>query len=186
MTSADQHDPSPDLPDEELAAAHDTLERATESLRDAIRRLHDAEDRTWRRYAADTEEALDRLRADLAVNAAELRAGRSQDKADLEGALHQAGDALRGRAEEVRVRAHIAGLDARDVAGRAWGELERAGHALGAALSDVRAETTTFTAGLRDRTTDAIGVARRALLRIAPVLDPRGAAEDGADDDVAR
>lgn len=168
MSTTEKHAAGQSGAPSDLEAAQEQLGVAMDALRTALARMRDSEESAARRYAAATEEAMNRLRADLAMTNAELKASRADDKATLEQALREATEALKGRAEESRVRLHLGRLDAVDLGTQAWERVERAGQAVTTTLAEVRQDTTEFTQTLRERASSAIGSLRRALFSFNP------------------
>lgn len=138
-------------------------EAATAALRDAIRELHRSDDEAWRRYAVDLEEATRRFDATVGVAAARLRAERAASKEDLGAVLDEVVVSWRSRADEMRVRAHVGQMDARDLVSDTVAELDLATQRLGAVIALLRGSAGDTLTSLRREATDALDDAGRIL-----------------------
>ena len=125
---------------DQVARSGADAEAATASLRDAVAALHQADDEAWRRYAVDLEEATRRFDTSVGLAAARLRAQRAASKEDLGSVLDEVVDLWRSRADELRVRAHIGRMDARDVVSDTVEELDLASQRLGTVLGRLRSD----------------------------------------------
>ena len=165
---------SPGTPpsDDELRAARADFKRASGSLQGALRRLHENEDEAWRDYAADVDDTIARMEADLAISEARLRADRAETKQELEQALDEVTLAWRQRADEIRVQTKLGEMDARDHGLVALADLEAAGHRLATLVETVRHDATEWTSALRTHAGELIGDVRGAVAGLVLVARP--------------
>lgn len=149
---------------EEVSRSGADAEAATAALRDALTALHRADDEAWRRYAVDLEEATRRFDTSVGLAAARLRADRAASKEDLGSVIDEVVRIWRSRADEMRVRAHIGRMDARDVVSDTIEELDLASQRLGTVLGQLRGDVGESLSTLRSE----VG---RALDDAAAILD---------------
>ncbi|MEO6989198.1 MAG: hypothetical protein ABI239_11185 [Aquihabitans sp.] len=141
------------------------VESASSALRRVIGDLHETQGAAWKRYAADLEQATNRLDAQLAMASARLRAEQAKSKPEIKDALTQLADVWRTRADEIRVHAHLGEMDARDVGMRGLEELDNATHRVTELATGVLDDLGESLTSLRDRVTgilDDIGQWGRA------------------------
>lgn len=138
-------------------------ESATAALREALKELHRSDDEAWRRYAVDLEEATRRFDTTVGVAAARLRAERAASKEDLGSVLDDVMASWRSRADEMRVRAHVGQMDARDLVSDTVSELDLVTQRLGVVLTRLRAEVGSTLDSMRREVTAALDDAARIL-----------------------
>lgn len=138
-------------------------ESATAALREALRELHRSDDEAWRRYAVDLEEATRRFDTTVGLAAARLRAERAASKEDLGSVLDDVMQSWRARADEMRVRAHVGQMDARDLVSDTVAELDLATQRLGAVVARLRTEVGGTLSSMRHEVTAALDDAARII-----------------------
>lgn len=157
--------------DEERPAleATESAAAAAATARAALEQLHAAEDEAWAEYSRTVDEAMQHAQSELDMAAARLRAERAASADELEHAVAQAADLVRGRIDELRVRAHLGRMDAAATASSTLDELDHAltelrqisqriGHGASSALGDLRTEAL-------EGMGSAVGVLRRLITR---------------------
>lgn len=139
-------------------------EAATAALREAVAELHRSDDEAWRRYAVDLEQATRRFDTTVGLAAARLRAERAASKEELGTVLDDVLQMWRARADELRVRVHVGGMNVRDLASDTVAELESASQRLGVVVGRLRGDAAETLTSLRDE-------ARTALDEASDILD---------------
>jgi hypothetical protein len=152
----------PDIRDKVSRSGADA-EAATAALRDALAELHRSDDEAWRRYAVDLEEATRRFDTTVGLASARLRAERAASKEDLGVVLDDVMHTWRSRADEMRVRASVGQMDARDFLAEAVAELDLATQRLVAVGARLRSEVGDSLAAMRTDVTAALDDAARIL-----------------------
>ena len=137
-------------------AVHD----ASGDLRDAVSALHEARDEAWKRYAAEVQEATIRFDAAMDLAAARLRAERAESREELADDLRDLASTWRGWADELRVQAHLGGMEARQFGSGAVDRLTEVGNRLGDLAASLGHAAGDSLSELRERATMAVDEAR--------------------------
>ena len=148
---------------EQVSQSGADAESATAALRAALQELHRSDDEAWRRYAVDLEEATRRFDTTVGLAAVRLRAERAASKEDLGSVLDDDMQSWRARADEMRVRAHVGQMDARDLVSDTVTELDLATQRLGAVVNRLGTEVGGTMASMRREVMSALDDAARII-----------------------
>jgi Mg2+ and Co2+ transporter CorA len=152
-----------------LDGAQQELRKATAAMRRALAEFDDADGDAMAAYARNVRAALSQLEDELDVSGAELSAQLAESREQLGESLHAARSSWAAINDEMKLQAHLAQMEARDLYRRADEDLHQAGAIISTSLEELGQTTTESLDTVRSQANKAIGQLRSAIygLRLA-------------------
>jgi uncharacterized phage infection (PIP) family protein YhgE len=153
----------------DLEAAQQELRSATGAMRQALAAFDDADVAALQAYARNVRAALSQLEDELDVSGAELTAALADSREQLGESLQAARSSWSAINDEMKLQAHLAQMEARDLYRRADEDLHQAGAIISSSLEELGQTTADGLDSVRGQATKAIGQLRSAIygLRLA-------------------